>query len=169
MSDRRNFLKVGATAVLGLGAVGVGAGCLNALDAPPTGEGVLNEERIGALEADPELRSTWRGEVKDLADAMMNDAGMREKFITRTNSVQLVRLYNDHLDILEPLLGQVDGSQLEGRLFKMIASSELFDGVEGFDLAYTYGGEDYEDQACSRFMAGCCTTHFWDNRYAMAK
>ncbi len=162
--NRRDFLSVGATAVLGLSALGIGSGCASQSGPIETEDlGSLNRDKLDMLNGDADLRDRWVASAKDLATKLNQDDALRERFLTNTESVRLVRLYNDNEAAFEPMFGKVDGRTREGRMLKMVISAEMFDNVAGFD--FSYEGVDYEDELCCGFVNGCCTLHFWDDDY----
>jgi hypothetical protein len=165
--NRRDFLSVGATAVLGLSALGVGAGCVTQAEPIIPDDSSLNQDKLDMLLGDPDLCERWVASARELANKLNQDDVLRERFLTNTESVRLVRLYNDHRGAFEPLFGKVDGRNREGRMLKMVVSAEMFDNVAGFDFAYE--GVDYEDEVgCCSFLIGCCTLHFWNDNYYAA-
>jgi hypothetical protein len=162
-AGRRSFLTTGAVAI-GAAAVG-GAACSTtssgtiATMATPS----INAEKLQMFINDPALQKSWIAQVKDVAHQLATDATMREKFLTRTESVRLVKLYNDHESVLEPMIGKLDGRTLDGRMTKMVIAAEIFDNVAGFDFAYE--GLEYQDDKCCSCLNGCCTAHTWGSYY----
>jgi hypothetical protein len=164
-TGRRSFLKTGAVAI-GAAAVGGAACSTTATPQAPVATmaaPVINAEKLQMFINDPALQKTWLTQVKEVAQQLVADATLREKFLSRTESVRLVKLYNDNLSVIEPLMGKVDGRTPEGRMVKMVVAAEIFDNVAGFDFGYE--GLEYQDDKCCSFMNGSCTAHYWGNYY----
>jgi|WetSurMetagenome_2_1015567.scaffolds.fasta_scaffold314697_2 hypothetical protein len=161
---RRSFLRTGAVAI-GAAAVG-GAACTTtspstspiAMAAP-----VINAEKLQMFLNDPALQKSWLAQVKDVAHQLATDAALREKFLSNTESVRLIKIFNDHQSVLEPLVGTYDGRTLEGRMAKMVIAAEVFDNVSGPDFAYE--GLEYQDDKCCSNYNGCCIVHSWGSYY----
>jgi hypothetical protein len=103
---------------------------------------------------------------------MIKDPELRMSFLENTEGTLLVRIWNENKDILEPVLGHIDGRNLEGRLKKMVHVSELFDGVSGLDGVYMGEGDEGNSAQLSIWCPscpacfwathiGCCVTHYW--------
>jgi hypothetical protein len=162
-AGRRSFLKTGAVAI-GAAAVG-GAAC--STTSPTTiatmAAPAINAEKLQMFLNDPALQKSWIAQVKDVAHQLATDAALREKFLSNTESVRLIKLYNDHQSVIEPLVGHFDGRSLEGRMAKMVIACEVFDNVAGPDFAYE--GLEYQDDRCCSNYNGCCIVHGWGSYY----
>lgn len=161
---RRSFLTTGAVAI---GAAAVGGAACSTTATPTTvatmAAPVINAEKLQMFLNDPALQKTWINGVKEAAHQLATDADLRERFLSRTESVRLVKLYNDNVSVIEPLIGHFDGRTVEGRMTKMVIAAEIFDNVAGFDFGYE--GLEYQDDRCCSWLNGGCNVHYWGNYY----
>lgn len=180
--SRRDFLMSGAKAALGVGAVGVVggsavAGCVGeggtsvATGALAGGVVTLNEAKLRQLTSYPDVRAEFVTALEQVADALLEDPNSYASFVENTDAVGSLRLWERDAALLADLTGDSDAVSKRGRLKRILAVSELYDGATGLDTTYeagifggsSYGGSD-SDGGCATNGSptnGCCVIHTW--------
>lgn len=171
-SNRRDFLKRGAKAVLGVGAVGAlggaAAGCVDeagTAEAAATLSGTkvaLNQAKLTQLTTYPEVRKEFVAALDEVASALLSDPTAYASYVESTDAVGSLRLWDRDAAILTELTGDSDPTSKRGRLKRMLAVSELYDGATGLDATYdvgAFGGDTYGGDSSSISSGGTCETN----------
>lgn len=179
--DRRHFLKAGAGAVLGVGALGALAGCASEPSAAPapaaSGGLALHAGKYDQLMSSPEARREFVAALDEVASGLLADPAAYASFIESTDAVGSLRIWDANADLLADLAGPTDGATKAGRLKRILVVSELHEGATGLDSTYrpgTFGQSDMVSSSSSSSVSsggdcatngsatnGCCVIHTW--------
>ncbi len=176
--NRRNFLKRGATAVLGVGTAGVlagagGAGCTDeatlgtAADELSGLKFALNDPKYRQLTTYPEVRAEFVAALDEVADGLLADPEAYAAFMETSDAVGCLRVWDANAAMLTQLVGPTDGTNKRGRLKRILTVSELYDGIAdlstpGFlDAELSSGSSGGGCATNGSATNGCCVIHTW--------
>jgi hypothetical protein len=189
-SNRRDFLKKGATAVVGIGAVGAAgfaAGCVADPEAAtaselPNSKFVLNEAKYRQLTAFPDVRQEFVSALDEVTDGLISDPAAYASFMESSDAVASLRVWDANAALLTQLVGETDGTTKRGRLKRLLTVSELYDGAGTFEpgfldsparSAYLEESSSSSSSSSSSVSSGgdcatngsatngCCVIHTW--------
>ncbi len=173
-SNRRDFLKKGAKAVLGVGAVGTltAAGCVTEPETAATASELgakfaLNEAKYKQLMSFPEVRKEFMVALDEVADGLLADPNAYANFMEASDAVGSLKVWSVNEKLLAELVGDSDPTSKRGRLKRILAVSELYDAnasleEPGFLDAQMSSGSSGGDCATNGSATnGCCVIHTW--------
>lgn len=176
-SNRRDFLKKGATAVLGVGAVGTLSSGLAAGCATEPGAGgavelgatpfALNEAKYRQIASFPEVRREFVAALDEVVDGLLADPSAYASFMETSDAVGSLRTWSSNTAVLTELIGETDDTTKRGRLKRILAVSELYDGAAslnepGFlDSELSSGSSGGDCATNGSTTNGCCVIHTW--------
>jgi hypothetical protein len=180
-SNRRDFLKTGATAVVGIGAVGAAgfaAGCVTETETAVASEltatkFALNEAKYRQLSSFPEVHREFVAALDEVADGLVSDPAAYASFMESSDAVASLRVWDANAAFLTELVGETDGNTKRGRLKRILTVSEMYDGAGSLDPGFLdapYRTSDLEESSSSSGGGcatngsptnGCCVIHTW--------
>jgi len=175
-TSRRDFLTKGTALIGAAGLAGIGlsqGGCALPGDEGTAQKGAevakypLDPFKMDGLVNYADQREDFMAIVDETVDAMMEDPELRATFMENCDASLLLRLYEEHVDELEPYVGRLDARTARGRTKRIVVAAEMFQGVHGPDFtdwgdAVDVDGTGAETAGwCCNYLNGCCITHFW--------
>ncbi len=177
-TNRRDFLKKGATAALGIGAVGtlsggLAAGCVTDA-ATGTAAGALgtsfalNEAKYRQLTSFAEVQKEFAAALDEVVDGLLSDPDAFMSFMESTDAVGSLKVFEANSALLTELVGPTDPTTKRGRLKRILAVSEMYDGAANLDNPGFLDSLESSSSSSSGGCAtngsptnGCCVIHTW--------
>lgn len=173
-SNRRDFLKKGATAMLGVGAVGTlsAAACVTDPGTATTAgelemaKFALNEAKYRQLVSFPDVRKEFLMALDEVAEGLMADPNAYASFMETSDAVGSLKVWAANEQLLKELVGETDGTLKQGRLKRILVVSELYDAnasleepgfLDAASSSSSGGGCATNGSATN----GCCVIHTW--------
>ena len=183
-NNRRDFLKKGVTAALGVGAIGTLTGAVAAGCGVENGTGTttselagtkfaLNEAKYRQLVSFPDVRKEFVTALDEVANGLLADSAAYLNFMETTDSVGSLRVWDANAALLTDLIGPTDATTKQGRLKRILAVSELYDGVALGQPGFLDSEEVISSSSSSSVSSGgdcatngsptngCCVVHTW--------
>lgn len=179
-SSRRDFLKKGATAALGVGALGtlsggLAAGCAVEMTGTAMSEAVtgltfkLNEPKLKQLRTFPEVLREFVEALDEVTAGLLSDPSAYATFIENSDAVGSLKVWDVNAQMLSQLVGPTDGETKRGRLRRILTVSELYDAAApaigpGFLDSERLSSSSSSSGSCATNGSatnGCCVIHTW--------
>lgn len=177
-TNRRDFLKKGATAALGIGAVGtlsggLAAGCTTdaetAAAAASTGtKYALNEAKYRQLTSFPEVQQEFSAALDEVVDGLLSDPDAYASFMESTDALGNLKVFEANSELLTALVGETESTTKRGRLKRILAVSEMYDGAASLEnpgfLDSLASSSSSSSGGCATNGSptnGCCVIHTW--------